>query len=636
MAPRSTRETRSAAAQAVDTPGSKRKRRASAESPLKIVLPSPTSLSQPRSPTKTLEDVNGTPDSKRQRISLKLKSDEQQHVDTLGALSEGIRESLITVIAQMALDLPPPLNNILTLWLPPDFAQNEENTLGYALKQPDLSWEKLVDMVHVLSENLLVPCQYPNPVPARSQFHIPVPPLPAHLRPHGIYNFCASLYSLLLEVEPGSASDSGVHVERWALTQKTPQAGEWFTSAVDVREAAKRGEAGSMASIAESGYATAMTLQSGLLDTYPKVPTLSDSVIRRASLKMNRWKEKRALTRNGGFGSIPRGVAIPTVAPVIFTPSFGPSFDSTLTSGEQGYYSTLEGMHECARHREWASRVLRRSKLNEEGGYYGILNKEEDGGEKRKTVDHVLAENNDMITELHAWQDLRLRKGVSVVSEREDQLAEELLGSLARLTNNVRPVDMLSSVSSSKTGTAHALARRLLPVHGPLIRGTLDPRRPHALHDSTTIRLKTPTSQQSLNGSTNPAASPHAPPPRKMPPPPIPSFTPPPPHTLPNNGSRYPSGTQHRPSSSSTPSRPAYPYNPNQTDATSANNNNGLYTRPVTVPAPSPNMASPGLSASYPRSAGPSSTSTPSTSSNLRQGFGHIPGSGAYTTGMRG
>jgi len=44
----------------------------------------------------------------------------------------------------MAANLPPPLNRILGLWLPPDFAQKQENTLGYVLRQDTLTWETLV------------------------------------------------------------------------------------------------------------------------------------------------------------------------------------------------------------------------------------------------------------------------------------------------------------------------------------------------------------------------------------------------------------------------------------------------------------------------------------------------------------
>jgi hypothetical protein len=43
----------------------------------------------------------------------------------------------------MAKGLPPPINNVLTLWLPPDFVKTEENTLGYVLQQDTLTWEQL-------------------------------------------------------------------------------------------------------------------------------------------------------------------------------------------------------------------------------------------------------------------------------------------------------------------------------------------------------------------------------------------------------------------------------------------------------------------------------------------------------------
>lgn len=155
-------------------------------------------------------------------------------------------------IARMATDLPPPLNGILSLWLPPDFVQKKENTLGFVLGQEELTWEALVvslnfhlqilgaqdvqDLLHVFSQNLLVPCAYPNPVPSLSQFHLPVPPLPSHYPPLVIYTFCASLHSLLLSIEP-DGSGAGVDAERWALMQRTPgsSGGDWFTSSVDIR-----------------------------------------------------------------------------------------------------------------------------------------------------------------------------------------------------------------------------------------------------------------------------------------------------------------------------------------------------------------------------------------------------------------
>jgi hypothetical protein len=44
----------------------------------------------------------------------------------------------------MTSKLPKPIDNILALWLPPDLAEKEENTLGYLLRQPELTWEALV------------------------------------------------------------------------------------------------------------------------------------------------------------------------------------------------------------------------------------------------------------------------------------------------------------------------------------------------------------------------------------------------------------------------------------------------------------------------------------------------------------
>lgn len=48
----------------------------------------------------------------------------------------------------MALDLPEPLEKALTLWLPPDFVEEEENTLQYILRQSSLTWEELVVSLH--------------------------------------------------------------------------------------------------------------------------------------------------------------------------------------------------------------------------------------------------------------------------------------------------------------------------------------------------------------------------------------------------------------------------------------------------------------------------------------------------------
>lgn len=110
---------------------------------------------------------------------------------------------------------------------------------------PQQSWLMGQDVIHVFSENLLFPVRYPNPIPPRASFNIAPPPLPSHYPPHKIYNFCAALYGLLLDVQPAKNQSSHFRAERWALVQKTSQGGgEWFTGSVDHNETAKPGVSG--------------------------------------------------------------------------------------------------------------------------------------------------------------------------------------------------------------------------------------------------------------------------------------------------------------------------------------------------------------------------------------------------------
>lgn len=199
------------------------------------------------------------------------------------------------------------------------------------------------DILHVFAENLLVPCSYPNPMPSLAQFHQPIPPLPAHYRPHVIYNFCLGLYNLMRRIEPGQQPrlDSRT-AERWALMQKVPNslssntsAGEWFSSVVDPRVventlgAVKKEGAGeetllehlaargdklgewmtrrySERSADTPGLATPVSVQVLGMGTERIKVKLSDTIIQRASLKASKWKELRA-AKKGGFGSISRG-----------------------------------------------------------------------------------------------------------------------------------------------------------------------------------------------------------------------------------------------------------------------------------------------------------------------------------------
>ncbi|KAK8869796.1 hypothetical protein IAR55_000364 [Kwoniella newhampshirensis] len=150
--------------------------------------------------------------------------------------------------------------------------------------------------------------------------------------------------------------------------------------------------------------------------------------------------------------------------------------------------------------------------------------------------------------------------------------------------------------STSKTGLAHELARRFLPVSSPIIRGTLDPRRPLALHDNTTVRPRS-SAIQNLGVAQSAAISPHAPPPPKtgvMAPPPMPGYPAPPPHILPQTSRYQPYRTNSTPSRSPAPA-------PASATATAYNRN----------PAPAATHTRPGP--------GPS---------NLRQSFGPgTPGS---------
>lgn len=68
---------------------------------------------------------------------------------------------------------------------------------------------------------------------------------------------------------------------------------------------------------------------------------------------------------------------------------------------------------------------------------------------------------------------------------------------LTRIAENTKPSDLLPS--SSISGTAHDLAKRFIPVSSVAVRGTLDAKRPNAIHDSTTVRIR--SNPGNVNGS---------------------------------------------------------------------------------------------------------------------------------------
>lgn len=445
--------------------------------------------------------------------------------------------------------------------------------------------------MHLFTEHLLAPSSYPNPVPSLSRIHLPVPPLPAHFPPMTLYSFCTALHQILLQVEPledgSSPLDFKQTQERWALMQKTPGngvgtlSGEWFTASVDLREveAAKKKvklEPGRtlLETLAESGqkfgYAKPVAVQtSGVLGEPDEkdVPKLSDVVIRRASLKAQRWKEILKARRTGSFDTTLHPVSVPRVSTGAFTPSFAPTYDSGSAAG-MGYDSTLDAMHESARERKYLKESTQHN--IPEDGWKGVLAKKpEKPGDKlqgedeaevkvEESVDDVLAANAERIEELQEWQEMRVRKGdASWVSDREQAVADELFASLAKLveTSDTPP----SALVDAKPGMAHTLAKRLLANRAPIIRGTLDPARPRALHDNSTIRLRAQAAAQintqapSALGLNGVAPSPHAAPPKAQQygQPQMGHSREPPPHTMPNTPRYYPQ--QQRPAYGSVP-----------------------------------------------------------------------------------
>ncbi len=132
----------------------------------------------------------------------------------------------------------------------------------------------------------------------------------------------------------------------------------------------------------------------------------------------------------------------PPMASTIFTPSFAPTFDSTMSSGA-GYWDTIAGMHQRRKVREYTHRVWGRAIKNEEQGWKGcietqqapaeeggmevegsesepLVRKKNSKGESRQSVEEVLEENQSLVEELQSWQYLRLRRGgESWISDRE-------------------------------------------------------------------------------------------------------------------------------------------------------------------------------------------------------------------------
>ena len=84
-------------------------------------------------------------------------------------------------------------------------------------------------------------------------------------------------------------------------------------------------------------------------------------------------------------------------------------------------------------------------------------------------------------------------------------LAQTLLDSISHLAANMQPRDLLPPHSDQNL--AHSLARRILPVSAPSIRGVLDPRRPKSLHENATVSMR-PAADMSRSHATAQAGGP--------------------------------------------------------------------------------------------------------------------------------
>lgn len=208
-------------------------------------------------------------------------------------------------------------------------------------------------------------------------------------------------------------------------------------------------------------------------------------MLKRASLKAKQWKEQLRAKR-GGFGDVFRPVLVPPVTSFSFTPTFGPFYDSAYSSGPVGYYDTLDAMHERQRSRAWTTKVEDAAAVPVAHGYKGMEDAEAEVAGQGRTVQEVLEENGKLITELQSWQEWRVAKNQSEPTEREQLVAAQLLDSLASLAGSLTPAELLAKGMPD----AHELAKRFLPVSSPSVRGILDPRRPKALHDNTTVRMR--------------------------------------------------------------------------------------------------------------------------------------------------
>lgn len=149
-------------------------------------------------------------------------------------------------------------------------------------------------------------------------------------------------------------------------------------------------------------------------------------------------------------------VTIPRTSTLPWTPTFAATFDSSSAAGGIGYWKTLEAMHQRNRYASWdegISQVVADEEVKE--GYWGTLGSVGKGGpadqllgegdamdpdvvgvpgsgeekevkvkDARNGVDDKLRDNAQWLNELLGWQEIRTRKGITDLGERESMLGE--------------------------------------------------------------------------------------------------------------------------------------------------------------------------------------------------------------------
>ena len=271
-------------------------------------------------------------------------------------------------------------------------------------------------------------------------------------------------------IEPTHGESHSSAGERWALVQRLSgtgtNAGEWFSTPADIRAVdlaskrlikqgepidstlmetlASRGNAFGGLDVTKrpltlmtpSGSANAVSMQSAIASSSRPndARTLGDVLLRKASLKMAQWKKR---PKAGGFGSIVRlGECLIKVAPTdrtvskmpvrsTWAPTFGPTYDSSDASGGAGLYSSIDAVYE----RSWCVHKSNDTEQVAQTGWWGSLEPSDDENEStmepRQNIDHIFAENRDMIEELQEWQSYRAGSlALAEATEREQLVGE--------------------------------------------------------------------------------------------------------------------------------------------------------------------------------------------------------------------